>query len=402
MTAYHSLVQLARLGKDERVLIHSAAGGVGLAAVKIAQWKEAEIFATAGTPQKQEYLRSIGVRHVMDSHSLSFAHEVMTITNGRGVDVLLNSLAGEFIPKGLSVMAPYGRFLEIGIRDILNNMELGLRPFEKCLSFFSINLSEKLPGFTSLLRQVVRHFDNKDLTPLPFRVFPIEETARAFKTMARAKHTGKIVVSQRWQRTTAAAGEPGAKENLNPGTGLLPHEGVEVFSRILGAPPVLPTTGKPLSQIVVSTGDLTLRLKRNQPGGDLPTADALEISPLPAVVQSRPRLNTPYSPPVNQSHQILTRIWQDYLGIEKIGIHDNFFELGATSLDLIQISTRLKETLNQDIPVVTLFTYSTIHSLTEYLKLEEDSPMDSTVNVDVLQAAKKGRNRLKNQKKKRN
>jgi acyl carrier protein len=317
------------------------------------------------------------------------------------VDVLLNSLAGEFIPKGLSVMAPYGRFLEIGIRDILNNMELGLRPFEKCLSFFSINLSEKLPGFTSLLRQVVRHFDNRDLTPLPFRAFPVEETARAFKTMARGKHTGKIVVSQRWQQSAAAAGEPGVKGNLNPAKGLLPHEGVDVFRRILATPPVLSTTGKPLSQLVVSTRDLTQRLKRNQPGGDLPTPDALDISPPPAVVQPRPCLDTPYSPPVNESQQTLTRIWQNYLGIEKIGIHDNFFELGATSLDLIQISTRLKETLNLDIPVVTLFTYSTIHSLTEYLSREKIPPGAAATNREMLEAVKKGRNRLKNQKQKR-
>jgi polyketide synthase PksJ len=402
MTAYHSLVQLARLSKDERVLIHSAAGGVGLAAVKIAQWKGAEIFATAGTPQKREYLRSLGVRHVMASHSLSFADEVMTITSGRGVDVLLNSLAGEFISRGLAVLAPYGRFLEIGIRDILNNTALGLGPFEKCLSFFSINLSEKLPGFTALLRQVASHFAAKELTPLPFRVFPIEETVQAFKTMAHAKHTGKIVVTQHRQRTAAKGTTPGSQSNLHEKKGLLPAEGVEIFSRILSAPHLLPTTGKPFSQLIVSTGDLRHRLNKSTSSDDLPAPDPMNITPPPGVVQPRPRLSTPYSPPLDDIQRKLTQTWKDYLGLDKVGIHDNFFELGATSLDIIQISAKLKETANLDIPVVTLFTYSTIHALTGYLKGGDGSPGDTAVNKDVLEAAKKGKNRLKNQKKRRN
>lgn len=93
-TAYLSLVKLARLCAGERVLIHAAAGGVGLAAVQVARWAGAEIFATAGSDEKRELLRGLGIRHVMDSRSLGFADEVMKLTAGRGVHVVLNSLAG--------------------------------------------------------------------------------------------------------------------------------------------------------------------------------------------------------------------------------------------------------------------------------------------------------------------
>ncbi|MDT5154347.1 MAG: hypothetical protein QOI01_6080, partial [Mycobacterium sp.] len=135
MTAYYALHHLGRLSKGERVLIHAAAGGVGQAALQIAQHVGAEIFATAGTPEKRAFLKQQGVQHVMDSRSLEFADEVMRITDGEGVDVVLNSLAGEFIPRSLATLRAGGRFLEIGMVDILQNNPLGLREFHKNLSF---------------------------------------------------------------------------------------------------------------------------------------------------------------------------------------------------------------------------------------------------------------------------
>ena len=123
------------------MLIHAAAGGVGQAAIQIAQQVGAEIFATAGSLEKREFLKAQGVQHVMDSRSLDFADEVMRITNGEGVDVVLNSLAGEFIPRSLATLRPGGRFLEIGMADILQDNPLGLREFQKNLTFSAINLA---------------------------------------------------------------------------------------------------------------------------------------------------------------------------------------------------------------------------------------------------------------------
>ena len=131
LTASYALEYLGRLGPGESVLIHSASGGVGLAAVQLARRAGAEVFATAGTPEKREYLRALGIDCVMDSRSLDFADEVLERTGGRGVDVILNSLPGEAIPRGMAALADYGRFLEIGKRDIYQNTRLGLQPFQQ-------------------------------------------------------------------------------------------------------------------------------------------------------------------------------------------------------------------------------------------------------------------------------
>ena len=114
----YGLHRLAGLRAGERVLIHAAAGGVGLAAVQLAQRCGAEVFATAGSPAKRDMLRDLASREVMDSRSVAFADEVIAATGGAGVDVVLNSLAGEFIPAGIRVLAPGGCFLELGKRGI--------------------------------------------------------------------------------------------------------------------------------------------------------------------------------------------------------------------------------------------------------------------------------------------
>ncbi|MDA2920403.1 SDR family NAD(P)-dependent oxidoreductase [Desulfobacterota bacterium AH_259_B03_O07] len=199
LTAYYSLYHLGKIIKGESVLIHSAAGGVGQAAIQLAKLAGAEIFATAGSPEKREFLKSQGIKYVMDSRSLDFADEVMQITDGKGVDIVLNSLSGEAIPKGLSTLAPYGRFLEIGKRDIYQNSNIGLLPFKNSLSFYAIDLArmftERPTLLGSLFRELIKYFDDGTLRPLPLRVFPISDAEGAFRFMAQAKHMGKIVLS---------------------------------------------------------------------------------------------------------------------------------------------------------------------------------------------------------------
>src|SRR5258708_3899411 len=141
LTAYYSLLHLAKLCRGERVLIHAAAGVVGLAAVQLAQHAGAEIYATAGSSEKRAYLKSMRVPHVLDSRSLAFADEIMKMTGGRGVHVVLNSLPGEYITRSLSILAAYGRFVEIGKTDIYLNKPLGLFPFRNNLSYFALDLA---------------------------------------------------------------------------------------------------------------------------------------------------------------------------------------------------------------------------------------------------------------------
>ena len=199
VTAHYALNHLAGLKKGERVLIHSATGGVGLAAIQFARDVGAEIFATAGTPEKCAHLASLGIRHVMDSRSLEFAGEIMRATAGEGVDVVLNSLAGDALAAGLSVLRPFGRFLEIGKRDIYEDGRIGLLPFRKNLSLHAIDLDRlcvERPEFVgTLLREVAERFDEGRLQPLPQSVWPISQVEDAMRFMAQARHVGKIVLT---------------------------------------------------------------------------------------------------------------------------------------------------------------------------------------------------------------
>ncbi len=194
MTAQYALEHLGRLTAGERVLIHSAAGGVGLAAVQIAQRIGAEIYATAGSTEKRAFLESLGIGHIFDSRSLAFAGEILECTGGQGVDVVLNSLAGEAIAASLRALAPYGRFLEIGKRDIYQNSQLGLAPFRKNLSYFAIDLARMMterPGtMRSLLQNAMR-----TAQPLRHLSYTAQNAAAAFRDMAQAKHIGKLVLT---------------------------------------------------------------------------------------------------------------------------------------------------------------------------------------------------------------
>jgi len=199
LTAFYALQHLGRLQSGERILIHAASGGVGLAAIQLAQYIGAEVFATAGSEEKRDYLRSVGIQHVMDSRSLDFADQVMALTDGKGVDLVLNSLSGKAISKSLSVLAPYGRFIEIGKRDIYQNFHLGLSPFKKNLSYFAIDLdrlARERPEFLGrLFSEVMALIDSKGLHPLPLTSFSISQSSEAFHYMAQAKHIGKIAIS---------------------------------------------------------------------------------------------------------------------------------------------------------------------------------------------------------------
>lgn len=199
LTAYYTLHRLASMSASDRVLIHAAAGGVGLAAVQLAQRAGAEIFATAGTPAKRALLRSLGVQHVMDSRSLGFAEEIMTVTRGEGVDIILNSLADDFIAKSLSVLADDGRFLEIGKRGVWDQAQVAqLKPNATYVVADLLTLAEQDPALiATMVGELVAAFNEGSLKPLPLRTFSIQNVVEAFRYMAQAKHVGKIVVTQR-------------------------------------------------------------------------------------------------------------------------------------------------------------------------------------------------------------
>ena len=201
LTAHYGLNRLAGMGAGERVLIHAAAGGVGMAAVQLAQRAGAEVFATAGSPHKREFLRSLGVTHVMDSRWLDFADEVMELTGGKGVDIVLNSLTGDFIPKSLSVLGPGGRFIEIGKAGIWEASQV--TQFNSDITYHVIYLGdveEEEPGLIGeMLSELMKEFVAGTLKPLPLRVFPMRMPSM-IRYMAMAKHIGKVVVCKKRSR----------------------------------------------------------------------------------------------------------------------------------------------------------------------------------------------------------
>ncbi|TQM31120.1 type I polyketide synthase [Nocardia bhagyanarayanae] len=198
-TAYRALCDLARLRRGERVLIHAATGGVGLAAIQIARWVGAEIYATAGSDEKRDYLRALGVDHVMDSRSLSFADDVRAATSGAGVDVVLNSLSGAAVSRSLALLRPFGRFVEIGKRDIQERRTLDMWQLRENVSHFTVDLAalaEQRPEeLGATLGVVLDRVDAGDFRPLPVTEFGIGEAAAAFEHMSRARHIGKIVLT---------------------------------------------------------------------------------------------------------------------------------------------------------------------------------------------------------------
>ncbi|UQA57020.1 type I polyketide synthase [Polyangium aurulentum] len=199
VTAYRALHDVARLGRGERILVHAAAGGVGLAAIQLARRAGAEVFATAGSPDKRAHLRALGIDHVMSSRSLDFAEEIRTATGGEGVDVVLNSLSGPFIPASLDLLGEHGRFIELGKRDYYEDRRLGLRPFLRNLSFSLVDLRAMIrrrPAMVrALLGEIMRLFEARALEPIPHRAFSIAQCADAFRYMAGAEHIGKVVVT---------------------------------------------------------------------------------------------------------------------------------------------------------------------------------------------------------------
>ncbi|MFC4894097.1 SDR family NAD(P)-dependent oxidoreductase [Streptosporangium amethystogenes subsp. fukuiense] len=199
VTVLYGMERLARLEAGERVLIHAAAGGVGQAAVRLARRAGAEVLATAGSPGKRAWLRRQGVRHVFDSRSLDFADQVLEVTGGAGVDMVVNCLAGPAVDEGLRILAPFGRFVELGKRDIAENRPLPLAPFAKSLSFHAVeafSLAGRRPALAgAMLREVVDAVAAGDLGPLPVTAFPAAEAEAAFRHMASARHIGKVVLT---------------------------------------------------------------------------------------------------------------------------------------------------------------------------------------------------------------
>ncbi|KAF5978633.1 polyketide synthase [Fusarium coicis] len=203
LTAYYSLLTVGNLAQGEKILIHAAAGGVGQAAIMIAQQKGAEIFATVGSEEKRQLIKdqySIPDDHIFSSRDTSFAKAIHRGTQGQGVDVVLNSLAGEALRLSWHCLAKFGRFLEIGKADLFANTGLDMKPFLDNKTYIGVNLldfeNNPTPRAVSLWQETARLIHDGSVKPIaPLQLFGMAEVEKAFRHTQAGKHMGKVVVS---------------------------------------------------------------------------------------------------------------------------------------------------------------------------------------------------------------
>ncbi len=207
VTAYYALIHLARLRKGQRVLIHSAMGGIGQAAIALAGNVGAEIYATAGNEDKRARLLELGVRAAFDSHSDAWYEGLMQATSGQGVDVVLNSLAGRHVPLCLQALRAGGWHCEIGKVDIYADSAPGLRVFRKNLRFAAIDLDRLMVDDPLLSRELSEAcldlLERGVVPPLPVTCFPYGDYAKALRLMTSGQHQGKLVL-----KAPAASADP--------------------------------------------------------------------------------------------------------------------------------------------------------------------------------------------------
>jgi acyl transferase domain-containing protein/thioesterase domain-containing protein/acyl carrier protein len=199
MTAWHALGHIGKVQRGERVLIHAASGGVGLAAIQVARFLGAEVFATAGSEEKRAYLKSLGIRHVFDSRAIGFANEILRITKGKGLDVALNSLTGAFIPETLSALGEGARFIELGTRQMLDDRQVADLAPSPSVTYHPIDLAQMSRDdpdqYGVLLREVADHVRDGHFKALARKVYPVAQASQAFQLMLQTKHIGKVVLS---------------------------------------------------------------------------------------------------------------------------------------------------------------------------------------------------------------
>lgn len=218
MTAWHSLQVAARVQSGETVLIHSAAGGVGLAALQVAKAAGSVVIATASSEAKRRYLLECGADCVLDSGSLEFVGEVRRFTDGRGVDVILNSLAGDALMASFGLLAPCGRFIEIGKRDIIENQGLPMGIFNRNASFIAIDLDrmfiDRPDQVRDSLQACVEGLGCGRFVPLPCETLPASEAEKAFRLLGDRSRIGRV--NLRYAGASAAVRVEGGKWKIRP------------------------------------------------------------------------------------------------------------------------------------------------------------------------------------------
>ncbi|XP_046739713.1 fatty acid synthase-like [Diprion similis] len=207
VTVYYALMLSGKMEKTDKVLIHAGSGGVGQAAIAVALYKGCEVFTTVGTQRKRDFIKNqfpqIDDDHIGNSRDTSFEQLVLRKTRGRGVDIVLNSLAEEKLQASVRCLATGGRFLEIGKFDLAANNPLGMEAFLKGISFHGILLDNLFNGFIEekkiIWAMLTEGIKIGAVKPLVRTVFPMDQVEAALRYMAGGKHIGKVIIKIRNQ-----------------------------------------------------------------------------------------------------------------------------------------------------------------------------------------------------------
>ncbi|MBD2785011.1 SDR family NAD(P)-dependent oxidoreductase [Xenorhabdus sp. DI] len=353
-TAWIALKHAANLKKGQRILIHSAASGVGMAAMQIARYLGAQVWVTAGSEEKRRWLLNMGAQGAANSRTREFGEVFRRELGERPFDVILNALAGELLEESLSLLAPQGRFLELGLRDILQNRQLGLEIFAAGGSFHAIQAGAEHPAYQEAWAEITTLFAQEILKPLPTKAYPAQAISDAFQYMAQGKHTGKIVIVME-ERSKALS----FVEKLQA-EGLSNTEGTQI-ALVMAA--LVDQT--PLSYVAVSKLPVGSVLEKQQHTQQMLFSSRSTLDTLDTVNDAAS------SSLVGANAQVLLQAMRSmlagFLGIEDLDVDASFFTLGATSLDLIQFAKRLEQRLERDIPVALLFKAASLRELSKEL-----------------------------------
>ncbi|GAI43783.1 unnamed protein product, partial [marine sediment metagenome] len=260
---------------------------------------------------------------------------------------VLNALAGEFIVASLDLLKPFGRFLEIGKRDIYADTKLGLYPFRNNLSYFGVDLgqfgSHRKEDMLHMFENLMQRFATGELRPSPTKVFSLKDIGKGFEYMARAQHIGKIVFTV--DQNLEAADTELDRFHSRFGNGITVPDGLEVFRRLVSSdetPPCIMVVADSLA-----ASDSTVRHQSS-------------------VTFTRP-VDTLYREPCDSNEEALKQIWEKTLGVSPIGVDDDFFELGGDSINAIMLQAAAEQSLNLNLSLASLFGNPTIAKMAKLL-----------------------------------
>jgi NADPH:quinone reductase-like Zn-dependent oxidoreductase/aryl carrier-like protein len=203
LTCIYGLLEVGQMRSGQTVLVHSACGGVGLAAIQLCRMVGVTIYCTVSTEEKVRFLANeMGIprHHIFDSRSRAFVADVMHATNGTGVDIVLNSLSGELLHASWECVAEFGKMIEIGKRDLLGNGRLALNPFIENRTFHGVDLAHLCDSRPTerrrLLKKMIQFYEEGHVKPIsPMKIFRMAEVEQCFRYMQQGRHMGKVVLS---------------------------------------------------------------------------------------------------------------------------------------------------------------------------------------------------------------